>query len=104
MKTLSCTAKKINVSWCKGTWRIAVKDDIALQFSWYFEIRKQHSNVIILLCVDAPNPFDWYSNAGNLIDPLERHTNSYKQIETTWTKKKKLACIHMCSNDQTKAK
>ena len=33
----------------QGTWRNTVKDDIALQFSWYYEIRKQHSNVIRLL-------------------------------------------------------
>ena len=26
-----------------------MKDDIALQFSWYFEIRKQYSNVIRFL-------------------------------------------------------
>ena len=33
----------------QGTWRNTVKDDIALQISWYYEIRKQHSNVIRLL-------------------------------------------------------
>ena len=45
MKTLNCTANKS----FQGTWRNAVKDDIALQFSWYYEIRKQHLNVIRLL-------------------------------------------------------
>ena len=33
----------------QDTWRSTVKDNIALQFSWYFEIRKHHSNVIRLL-------------------------------------------------------
>ena len=33
----------------QGTWRNKVKDDIALQFSWYCENKKQHSNVIRLL-------------------------------------------------------
>ena len=32
-----------------GTWRNTVKDDIAMQFWWYYEIRRQHSNVIRLL-------------------------------------------------------
>ena len=36
MKTLSCSGNE-SVSLRKGTWRITVKDDIALQFSWYFE-------------------------------------------------------------------
>ena len=31
-----------------------MNDDIALQFSWYYEIRKQHSNVIrLLVCLPA---------------------------------------------------
>ena len=33
----------------KGTWRNTVKDDIALQFSPDYGIRKQNSNVIRLL-------------------------------------------------------
>ena len=33
----------------QGTWRNTVKDDIAVQFLSYFEIRKYHSNVIRLL-------------------------------------------------------
>ena len=61
---------------CQGTWHITVKDDIALQFSWYFEIRKQYSSVVRLLRVYAANPFDWYSNVWHLIDPLELHVNS----------------------------
>ena len=42
MKTLSCFANKV----FQGIWRNTVKDDIALQFPWYFEIRKYYSNVI----------------------------------------------------------
>ena len=75
MKTLSWSGNEI-APWRKGTWRITVKDDTALQFSWYFEIRKQHSNVVRLLSVYAPNPFDWNSNIWNFIDPFERHVNS----------------------------
>ena len=82
MKTLSYSGNEC-VSWREGTWRITVKGDIALQFSWYFEIRKQHSNFVRLLRVYALNPFDWHSNAWDLIDPFERHANSYKWIETT---------------------
>ena len=41
------TALQIKVF--QGTWHNTVKDDIVLQFSWYYEIRKQHSNVIRLL-------------------------------------------------------
>ena len=82
MKTLSCSGNE-SVSLRKGTWRITVKDDIALQFSWYFEIRKQHSDAIRLLRVYTPNPFYWHSNVWDLIDPFERHANSYKRIETT---------------------
>ena len=82
MKTLSCSGNE-SVSWCKGTWRITVNDDIPLQFSWYFEIRKQHSDIVRLLHVYAPNPFDWNSNIWNLIDPFECHANSYKRIEVT---------------------
>ena len=82
MKTLSCSGSEC-VSWHKGTWRITVKDDIALQFLWYFEISKQHSNVVRLLHVYAPNPFDWHSNIWDLIDSFEHHANSFKWIETT---------------------
>ena len=82
MKTLSCSGNE-SVSWRKGTWRITVKDDIALQFSWYFEIRKQHSNVVRLLSVYAPDPFDCHSKAWDLIDSFECHANSYKWIEMT---------------------
>ena len=81
-----------------------MKDDIALLFSLYFEIRKQHSNVVILLRVYAPNPFDWHSNVGDLIDPLEPRANSFEWIETTEKQKKALACIRMRSNDHTNAK
>ena len=42
---MNCTAKKM----FQVTWHNTVKDDIALQFSWYYGIRKQHSNVIRLL-------------------------------------------------------
>ena len=83
MKTLSYNANK-SVPWRKGAWLITVKDDLALLFLWYFEIKKQHSNVIRLLGIYAPNPFDWHSNVWNWVDSLERHANSYKQIETTW--------------------
>ena len=98
MKTLNCTANK-SVPLRKGTWRIIVKDDIALLFWWYFEIRKQHSNVVRLLRIYTPNLFDWHSNVWHLIDQLERHANSYKRIETTGRQEKALACIHMRSND-----
>ena len=81
MKTLSCTADESD-AWRKGAWHITLKDDIVLQFSWYFEIRKQYSNVR-LLRVSTPNPFDLHSNVWHLIDQLERHANSYKRIETT---------------------
>ena len=83
VKILICTANK-SVPWRKCTWRISVKDGIALQLSWYFEIRKQHSNDVRLLRVYAPNPLDWHSNVWNLIDLLERHADSCKRIETTW--------------------
>ena len=56
IKTLSHTANK-SVPWSKGTWRITVKDDIALQLSWYSEIRKQHSNYVFTLLtrlIDIP--------------------------------------------------
>ena len=84
MKTLSCTANQ-SVLWGKDTWGITVKDDSTLQFSWYFEIRKQYSNTIRLLRVNAPNLFDPHSNVWDLIDPLERQANSYKGKETTWS-------------------
>ena len=77
MKTSSCSGNK-SVSLCKGTWHITVKEYIALQFSWYFEILKQHSSVVRLLCVYTPNPFNWHSNIYDLIDLFERHANSYK--------------------------
>ena len=59
-----------------------MKDDIALPFSRYFEIRKQHSNVVRLQCV---YPLEWHfnSNVWHKIDPLECHANSYKRVETT---------------------
>ena len=103
MKTLSCTANK-SVPWRKDTWRIIVKDDIVLQFSWYFEIRKQHSNVIRLLHVYTSNPFDWHSNVWDLIDQLERHANSYKTDANDKKVKNALACIRMRSNDHTNVK
>ena len=82
MKTLSCSGNE-SALWHKDTWRITVKDDIVLKFSWYFEIRKQYWNVVRLLRVYAPNLFDWHSNVWNLVDPFERYANSYKRIETT---------------------
>ena len=78
-----------------------MKDGIELQFLWYFEIRKQHSNVVRLLLVYIPNLFNWHSNVWDLIDPLKRHANSYKQIETTGRYKKTLACIRIPLNDHT---
>ena len=48
-----------------------MKDAIPLQFSWCFEIRKQHPNVIRLLRVYTPNSFDWHCNIWDLTDPLE---------------------------------
>ena len=39
----------------QGTWSNIVKDDIALQFSWYCEIKKQYSNVIRLLVFNRLN-------------------------------------------------
>ena len=36
MKTLSYAANK-SVPWRNGTWRITVKDNIALKLWWYFE-------------------------------------------------------------------
>ena len=81
MKTLSCSRNE-SVLWCKVTWRITMKDDIALQFSWYFDISKQ-SNIVRLLRVYDSSPFDWHSNVWDLIDPIERHANLYKRIETT---------------------
>ena len=73
MKTSTCSGNE-SVSWHKGTWRITVKDDIALQFSWYF---------VRLLRAYAPNSFDWHSNVWDLKDPFEHHANSCKQIEMT---------------------
>ena len=64
----------------EGKLRITVKDDIALQCSLYFEIRKQHSNVVRLLCA---YPFEWHSNVSHLTDSLKCHANSCKGIETT---------------------
>ena len=82
MKTFSYSGNE-SVSWRKDIFRITVKDDIALQFSWYFEISKEHSNFVRLLHGYAPNPFDWYFNVWDLIEPFERHANSNKRIETT---------------------
>ena len=82
MKTLSCTANK-SVPWHKDTWHITIKDEIALQFSWYFETRKQHSNIVRALDVYPPNPFDWHSNDWDLTNPLEYYANSYKQTGMT---------------------
>ena len=45
MKTLNRTANESVLRYMTYT----LKDDIALQFSRYYEIRKQHSNVISLL-------------------------------------------------------
>ena len=57
---MTCNANESKVAvHCIGC---KVKDDIALQFSRYFEIRKQHPNIVRLLCVYAPNPLDWHSN------------------------------------------
>ena len=63
--------------------------------------RKQHSNIVRLLLVYTPNLFDWHSNIWDLIDPLERHANSYKRKEATGRYKKALACIRIPLNDHT---
>ena len=53
------------------TWRNTVKDGITLQFSWYYEIRKQHSNVIRLLVFARLNgiqTFDiWYTHLNAML-------------------------------------
>ena len=97
MKTLNCTTNE-SVPWRKGTWHITVKDDIALQFSWYFEIRKQYSNVVRLPCVYTPKPFDWHSNVWDLIHLLDPHANSYK---TDRNDRKVEKSVSMHSNDHT---
>ena len=80
MKTLSCSANK-SVPWRKSIWCITMKDDIALQFSWYSEIKKQHSNAVRLLRIYAPNHL--IAILMFEIDPLECHADSYKRTETT---------------------
>ena len=51
MKTFNCTANESVSRYMTYT----VKDDISLQFSLYYEIRKQHSNVIRLLVTTLLN-------------------------------------------------
>ena len=60
----------------RGTWRNTVKDDNALQFSWYYEIRKHNSNVIRFLVFTRLNGiqmFDiWLTRLmTHLIDPFD---------------------------------
>ena len=59
MKIFSCTANKSVPRYMT----ITVKNDITLQFLWYFEIRKQHSNAVRLLrAYTVSNSFHWHSN------------------------------------------
>ena len=83
MKTLACTANK------SVPWRVKVHDVHSegwhciaiLMILWNQE--EQHSNMVRMLSVYAPNSFDWHSNVWGLIDPLVRLVNSYQRIETT---------------------
>ena len=95
MKTLSCSGNE-SVSWHKGTLCNTVNDDTALQFSWYFEIRKQHSNVVMLLRVYTPNPFDciltfeiWQTRLNTMLT----HTNGQKRQGGRKKHEHGLACV-----------
>ena len=70
MKKLSCTANE-TVPWYMTYYSEGWHCIAILMIS---EIRKQHSNVVRLLCV---YPFEWHSKVWHLIDPLECHANSW---------------------------
>ena len=80
MKTLNCSGND-SVSWRKGAWRITVKLDDNSRDT--LKSGSNIQNVVRSLRVYAPNPSDRHSNVWDLIDPFERHANSYKRIETT---------------------
>ena len=69
-----------------------MKDDIALQFSWYYEIRKQHSNIVRLLVFTRLNgiqTFDiWLTHSNTMLT----HANRLKRHDAR-KKRYAFACI-----------
>ena len=55
-----------------------MKDGIALQFSWYFEIRNSIQNIQSLLYCYVFTRLNSILNVWHLIDQLECHANLYK--------------------------